>query len=678
MAHESTVNLPHGVGARGARAIGLTIRVLLVGLICYLSTEVGFAHKVPPHNISALWPTGAILFSVLVVTPVRHWLAYTVAAYFGSVINDVRAGFPVAAIFFIAAGIIQILIAAIGVRRLADGPRAFDTLRGLVAYISFAVFLGPFVSAFIGALAGGTEDYWFYWRVWFLSEALALLMLAPAILTWMEAARGAHGNASVGRLIEAVLIVCGLLAISTRVFVWPVEEVGSVPALVYLPLPFMLWAAVRFGPIGVNTCLLIVAFLSISGAVHGRGPFATTTPAENVLELQLFLVALSLPLMFLSTLLAERRASVNHLRESEARFRTMANTAPVMVWMSGVDKLCTFFNKGWLDFTGRTLPQELGNGWAEAVHQEDFDRCVQTYTDNFDARRPFTMEYRLRRFDGEYRWVLDTGVPRSEPDGAFLGYIGTAIDITESKLAERELAEQRSELAHLSRVSALGQLSASIAHQLNQPLAAILSNAEAAQKMLGREPVDFAELREICSDIVAEDHRAAEVISRLSALFKRGDMPIQPLDVNELIRETLALLHTELVMRHVTVSTDLAPSLPVVEAGRVQLQQVLLNLIVNAIDAMAQSAESGRTLVIRTDVTGGEVRICISDRGPGIAAAELKHIFEPFWSSKPGGMGMGLAICRSIIAAHHGSLTAVNNPEGGVTFCATLPERTQA
>ena len=143
---------------RAPPAVRLALKVLLVGFICYLSAEVGFAHKVPPHNISALWPTGAILFSVLVVTPVRHWWAYTLAAYFGSVVNDARAGFPVAAILFIVAGIVEILIAAVGVRRFADGPRAFDNLRGLVAYIIVAVVLAPFLSAFVAAFAGATRE----------------------------------------------------------------------------------------------------------------------------------------------------------------------------------------------------------------------------------------------------------------------------------------------------------------------------------------------------------------------------------------------------------------------------------------------------------------------------------------------------------------------------------------
>ena len=159
--------------------------------------------------------------------------------------------------------------------------------------------------------------------------------------------------------------------------------------------------------------------------------------------------------------------------------------------------LCTFFNKGWLDFTGRRLDQELGNGWAEGVHREDFARCLEIYTNAFNARQEFTMEYRLRRFDGEYCWVLDHGVPRSEADGEFLGYIGCAIDITERKRGELEAVQQRAELAHIARVSTMGELAASLAHELNQPLTAILSNAQAAQRFLAVKPPDLEEVHDI-------------------------------------------------------------------------------------------------------------------------------------------------------------------------------------
>jgi PAS domain S-box-containing protein len=437
----STITLPGGAAGR------LTAKVLLVGVICHFSTQIGFAHKIPPHDISPLWPTTAILFSILVASPVRHWWAYTLAAYFSSVATDIRAGFSVAAGLFILAGILEIVVAAVGVRRFADGVRAFTSLRTLVAYIFIAVVLAPSMSALVAALAGLGQGYWFYWRVWLLSEGLAFLMLAPAILAWIATARDSlgSGRTSRERWIEAALVGCGLVTIGVLVFEANVAE-SRIPVLVYLPLPFLLWAAVRFRPAGVHTCLLVVASLSISGAVQGRGPFAVSTQVDNVLELQLFLITMSVPLMFLATLMAERRQRASMLSESEARFRSMADGAPVLIWMSGADKLFTFFNKGWLDFTGRTMNEQLGEGWSAAVHADDRERRLRAYADAFDGRREFTVEYRLRRHDGQYRWILDRGVPRLGPDGALQGYVGCADDITELRRATAEIRDLKDRL----------------------------------------------------------------------------------------------------------------------------------------------------------------------------------------------------------------------------------------
>jgi two-component system, LuxR family, sensor kinase FixL len=376
--------------------------------------------------------------------------------------------------------------------------------------------------------------------------------------------------------------------------------------------------------------------------------------------------------------ITRRKEAEEALRESEGRFRTMADTAPVLIWMSGPDKLCTFFNKGWLDFTGRTLEQEFGNGWAEGVHRKDFDHCLKIYTRSFEARQEFTMEYRLRRHDGEYRWVLDSGVPRFAPDGTFLGYIGTCIDITERKQTELEIAQQRNELAHLSRVTMLGELSGSLAHELNQPLTAILSNTQAAQRFLAQDNVDLDNLRDILKDIVAEDKRAGEIIRRLRLLLKKGEVQQQPLDLNEVVQEVLKLVRSDLVNHGVAAHAELAANLPAVKADRVQIQQVLLNLVMNACDAMAGVPAGDRQLTVRTGPADGEgVCLSIADCGTGIAPDNLEQVFGPFFTTKAHGRGRGLAICRSIVVSHGGRLWAANNPGRGATFHFTLAIATE-
>ncbi len=265
----------------------------------------------------------------------------------------------------------------------------------------------------------------------------------------------------------------------------------------------------------------------------------------------------------------------------------------------------------------------------------------------------FNAEYRVIQH-GHVRWMRARG-RRAEPNDASR-LRGVAIDVTQAKEAELQAQRDRSALGYMTRVSLLGQLSAAIAHQLNQPLAAILSNAEAARQLLRRKALDRNELCEIVDDVISEDHRAAQVIRRLSALYKNGARELQPFDVNDLVRETLALLKSDLVVRQVTATTDLTSSLPLVEGERVQLQQVLLNLIVNATDAMAGGDEQQRTLTLRTRATESGVRIEVEDHGRGISEAEIAHVFDMFWTTKPGGMGVSLSICQSIVAAHRGRL----------------------
>ena len=306
----------------------------------------------------------------------------------------------------------------------------------------------------------------------------------------------------------------------------------------------------------------------------------------------------------------------------------------------------------------------------ETAHPADQGRLDAAVRKAVATGEEFDVEYRVPASDGDVRWIAARGRMDKGKPGHVLG---VAVNVTERKLAELRALEDRNALRHMTRVSMLGQLSASIAHQLNQPLAAILGNAEAARKMLGKDNVDLAELREICDDIVADDNRAAEVIRRLGALYRRGDMKTEPFDLNDLIRETLDLLRAELLIRHVTPRTDLAPAVPPIDGGRVQLQQVVLNLVLNAADAMNDVGATERNLELRTETTGTVVRFAVIDNGTGIPDSDLRRVFDPFYSTKVGGMGIGLAICQSIVAAHHGTITATNNVEGGTTFCVSLP-----
>ena len=377
----------------------------------------------------------------------------------------------------------------------------------------------------------------------------------------------------------------------------------------------------------------------------------------------------------IAALLVERRSRHRAslaLEESQRHMHLASHAARLSTWIweTTCDKLRGIAPKRQGGFSVGEPPIPLNEVLA-SVHpadREDLERAVEKALETGDE---IDIEYRVVGREGDVRWVAARG--RAEK-GSMRRLLGVALDVTERKAADLRAAQDRTALRHMTRVSTAGQLSAAIAHQLNQPLAAILGNAEAAQKMLARENVDLIELRAICGDIVSEDRRAADVIRRLSDLYRQSDTKMVPINLNELTRETLDLVRTELLIRQVTPVMDFAPDLPTIQGAHVQLQQVVLNLVVNAADAMTGiDGKARKTLTVRTELSGAEVRLCVIDSGTGIAADGLDKVFDPFWSTKTGGMGMGLAICQTIATAHHGRIGATNNAEGGATFCVTLP-----
>jgi two-component system sensor kinase FixL len=284
------------------------------------------------------------------------------------------------------------------------------------------------------------------------------------------------------------------------------------------------------------------------------------------------------------------------------------------------------------------------------------------------------MEYRLRRFDGEYRWLLDNGVPRFGPQGRFLGYIGSCLDITERKRAESELQLQRQELSHLNRISAMGELAASLAHELKQPLTAILTNAQAAERFLAADATNPAEVREILQDIVNDDKRAGEVIDRMRQLVKKEEPEFVSFNVDSVIADVALLTHSDAILHNIRVSLAIDSGLPPIRGDRVELQQVLLNLLLNSFDAMMDTPANEREIQVRAKRHGQRfLRVSVRDRGMGLSRDKLNFIFEPFYTTKRNGLGMGLSISRSIIEAHGGQLWATNNPDCGATFSFTVP-----
>ena len=515
------------------------------------------------------------------------------------------------------------------------------------------------------------RDYWEAWEQWYMGDAVVQLVVTPAILYWLLGPRRELKLPAGKSSMEAGLVLTGLILTSWLAFSTSINVMGILETRYYFPVPLLFWAAIRFGMPGASAAVVIVTIFSVNAAVHGRGPFYGLPASETGSLLQHFLLFRAVPLYLTAILIQQKESAEHFLRESEQRFRYMADTAPVLIWMSGTDKLCDFVNQGWLDFTGHTMAQDLGNGWADAVHPDDLQRCVAVYYSAFDARQPFEMEYRLRRRDGEYRWVLDRGMPRYAGGGEFVGYVGTAIDLTDRKRAE----EARRDLIHASRLAVLGEFTAMIAHELNQPLGVIQVNADAVDALLELQTAPMEEVRQVVEEIRRENFRATEVIRRIRALVCKREMEMQLLDLNETVSEVVRLAAGDALHRGVQIVEDYCATAPVVRGDSIHLQQVLLNLILNGMDAMKDNAITKRRLLVKTNCNGkGAAEVSVRDDGHGIASENLRRVFESFFTTKQNGIGIGLSMARSIVQLHSGHIWAENNSDGkGTTFRFTVP-----
>jgi PAS domain S-box-containing protein len=375
---------------------------------------------------------------------------------------------------------------------------------------------------------------------------------------------------------------------------------------------------------------------------------------------------------FLAFLWGVHRLRIQQLRRQEKKLRDVVETMPTFAWTALPDGSVDFVNRHWQEYTGLSTERTVGSGWQAAVHTADLKRHAEKWRASLATGELFENEARYRRAaDGQYHWFLTRAVPLRDQRGNILKWYGISTDIEDRKRAEQLQAD----LAHITRVNTMVELTASLAHDIKQPIGAAVTNAEACARLLDRDQPDVLEAREAALEMAKDARHAARIIDRVRSLYRKGFSQMDIVDANEIIGEMVMLLRGESHRYAISLRADLAEELPKIKADRVQLQQVLMNLMLNGTEAMK---ETGGVLTVKSELgQDGRVLISVSDTGVGLPAENADQIFNAFFTTKPQGSGMGLAISRSIVESHGGRLWATANSGRGATFYFNLPTATE-
>jgi PAS domain S-box-containing protein len=778
---------------------------ILIFAVYYLGAKIGFALTFYPHPVSVLWPPNSILVAALLLTPPRIWWFVLLAALPAHWAAQLQSQVPPTMIFcWFISNSCEALIGAGLVHYLIGGPLRLTSLRNVGIFCLCVAFTGPFLSSFLDAAFvrwnnWGSGSYWEIWRIRFTSNFLAALTIGSLIVSWATADFTALQKLRPRRFLEAGFILLGLIVVSFGVLYELPSRTNS--TVLFLPLPFLLWAAIRFGSIGASTAVSVLAFSAIWSAGHGHGPFSGGSAEQSALAIQMFLIAISLPLMFLAGVIEEHKRAVDNLRESEERYREVVESQTDLVCRFLADSTLTFVNEAYCRFFGlrrhdligrkfldlipseartkvltiisnvvesrqalthehETIKPDGSVGWQQwidyAIVQPDGSvtelqgigrditervraetalrerearinlaaesanlalwvyeperdtawmsekgRAIYGFSAGeqlsrasfigavhpdeqkivgavFDRVRgcdeSFEIEHRIAKRDGDIAWVIMRGRSLCNERGEALELIGVTIDITAQKQANLQNEMHRREMAHLSRVAVMGEMAASLAHELNQPLTGIMSNADAGLRLMSSGVV--AELSELLSDISTDARRAGDVIRGIRNMVKKGQTVRKDVSLNDVVLNVVRMVKSEAALNSCELETSMQSDLPLVQGDPIEVQQVLLNLILNAFDALRSRPLGSRQIWIATKTNGAsEIEVSVRDSGDGISKVAQERLFDQFFTTKPGGLGLGLAIARSIMESHGGTITGESIQSGGSVFRFSLPAK---
>jgi PAS domain S-box-containing protein len=673
-----------GVSPDSEDRFGL-LRVLLavwaVALSYYPAILLGLRLRFPGLEVAVFWPSNALLLTSLLLSPPASWWLFIIAVMPAHFLAMTAAGIPLWRVWWqFANNTLLVCGLSLVLRYFRAGSQPFPSLREWAVFLAASVIL-PLVSSF-GSTSfvlsmlrkSALGPNWSIFGRGALSNITCFLLLTPVLVSWVLNVKAWLRDRFAPRIAEAGLLCILLLTVGWWTFSTH-EGADFVPALVFLPLPLLIWAALRFGQEGASTALLGVVVLSLWGAMAGKGPFVNFASITNVLSMQFYWLVLFATLVPLAIMTRERATAEASARENERRLQLALGAGRMGVWDWDLRTNSLRWSAEHFEILGLTRfsVEPTFETWAERVYPPDLPAAKAELHAAIAEKRAFRCEYRVVLPGGGISWAESWGQPIYDETEQCARVMGLIMDITDRKRSE----EANRNLAHASRLAVLGELTALIAHEINQPLGATRINVGAAELLLDSGQPRLAEVRQILTDIRKDNERAAETIYRIRALLRKQDMEMSSLVLKDVISEALQFVSGDALTRHVEIQAEFAPKLPDIRADKVQLQQVLLNLLLNGMESVAElplTTLTTRRVSIRTGLYDSEnVIVTIADNGPGIAPDKLPHIFESFFTTKRGGMGLGLAITKAIIENHKGRIWAENSSRGGTAFRFTLP-----
>jgi signal transduction histidine kinase/integral membrane sensor domain MASE1 len=664
--------------AAGDDARARWLRLMFFAAFALVGNSIASTLRYPDIGSAVLFPPYAVLTAALVVSPRRDWIWYFLIcglAHFSTHWPQFSLTWVLGAD---VANMTRSLVAALLLIRLLGIPPRMDNLRQLALFFVSAGVVAPAVGATIGAtnmmLHHSPISLRDGWNAWFVSNALAGLTILPALVAAFGCQAGYFRTpVRRARAREAWLLLFAVVFTCAVEFLSPLGK-HHLALPLYGSLPVLIWAATRFGTRGASAALTMIELTAIWSVDRGAHAYPGASTTDSIIALQLFVFCAAVPILCLAALATGRERI---LRLHRALLASLQDQVAILDANGAVVEANESWRRGAVEPGAPAFHRaRVGDAYLRACEAAIGDPAASSVVAGVvsvlsGAQQRFELEYTCAEGGSVESYVMI--VERlARPEG---GAVVTCRDVTARRRAQKESREQRNQLLHLSRVQALGHLSGAFAHELHQPLTAIRSNAEVARTLIRQRPANLQEISEILDDIVNDDERASDVIERLRSMLKRREVRFQEVCLGSLINEVLALARSELIARHVEATAVVEESLPQVWGDRVQLQQVLLNLILNACEAMSTSSDvTDRKLMVRAEAEGlWNVHIVVRDSGTGIPDSLLESLFQPFVTTRSNGLGLGLSISETIIAAHGGRLWAENNADAGATVHCLLP-----